>query len=260
MVILKFIDLEVKMKLKTKYAILLFIMVNSLYSKSLLIDKSHYDIEYNDYQYEDFGSKNIIFWNKDKKLESEWYKGTARATHISIKDGRLYFIRNECFVKNEKANEIEEYQCGKTLVFDKSEKVIQEYCATFRIIDPDLFHIKNLKCGTEIHYQPDGTKKIIEHETKCKDPCELHFVKRHQGLYTVFVDALRVREKPSDKAKTIFTIYKDQEVELLEDTQIFFKVDFYVAPWVKIKTKDGRTGYVYGAFLKTKELYVEAGE
>ncbi len=67
------------------------------------------------------------------------------------------------------------------------------------------------------------------------------------GQYSVIFNEVEVKEKPSSEAKTLFLLDEDDKVEVLEDTQIFAEINYDIAPWVKIRTRKGKEGYVFGA-------------
>ncbi len=65
--------------------------------------------------------------------------------------------------------------------------------------------------------------------------------------------SLRIRETPDLNGKVITAIPKSEIVEILWEGQLFEKIDLKYDTWMKIKTKEGKTGFSYAGYM-TKNL------
>ena len=108
------------------------------------------------------------------------------------------------------------------------------------------------QCGATTTYNPDGTiKKRANTGIECTAGCGEFkpFIK--PGLrYVVWVKALVLRETPAATAKVLANLTENTILTILEDTQKIETISDETAPWVKVKTPDGKEGYVFGGFIR----------
>lgn len=76
------------------------------------------------------------------------------------------------------------------------------------------------------------------------------------GEYVVKGFSLNVRSSPGIKSGVQFSLPRGTRVELTEDTGPPDKHDDEIAPWVKIRTKDGRTGFAFGGYLEYTKFWM----
>jgi hypothetical protein len=88
---------------------------------------------------------------------------------------------------------------------------------------------------------------------------------RNSTLY-VWLNNLRVRESPDLSSEITDTLQFAEEVEYLNEistikTRVTIRGKKYNAPWVKIKLKSGKTGWVYSVGLMADfiKIYTESG-
>ena len=88
----------------------------------------------------------------------------------------------------------------------------------------------------------------------------------NNSILYVWLDNLRVREKPDLSLKIIDYLQFADEVEYLNEmsttkSKVTIRGNTYNAPWIKIKTKSGKIGWVYSIGFKTDfiEIYKESG-
>lgn len=114
-------------------------------------------------------------------------------------------------------------------------------------------------CFATVAFRKDGTvNTITQHDLKCAFGCGEFRPIIESGHYRVVASALNVRTKPSTSAPSAFTLKKDDKIEVLEDTHKIETHSEETAPWVKIKSADGKTGYAFAGFIrKPDEVYVD---
>lgn len=106
-------------------------------------------------------------------------------------------------------------------------------------------------CGTTTDYYDNGqVRNITKTGVECTRGCGRFRPLFDPGRYTVGVSELVLREGPGVTRKSIAKLKKNESVEVLENTYQIETIDFETAPWLKVKASDGRTGYVFGGFLK----------
>lgn len=73
-----------------------------------------------------------------------------------------------------------------------------------------------------------------------------NFVKTH-----ITLDSLNLRRYPSTKYKTvIYTVSKGKHVQMLKAGKYNDTIDGITAPWVKVLTEDGHTGWCFSGYLE----------
>jgi len=73
---------------------------------------------------------------------------------------------------------------------------------------------------------------------------------KKEETYRVTASVLRLREKPDTKSKIVAGITTGTKVTIIEETAIKETINSIRAAWVKIKTADGKTGYVFSGYLE----------
>ncbi|AFM12161.1 SH3 domain-containing protein [Turneriella parva] len=122
-------------------------------------------------------------------------------------------------------------------------------------------------CGEEIEYNLDGSvKSRKQHPHKCLQGCGEFKPFMPPGKYKVHATNVILRDKPSTKGKSLGTLQKGTELQVIEDTHKIETHEFETAPWVKVRVSPsacgtspacggGREGegYVFGGFLDSLE-------
>ncbi|HFC00650.1 MAG TPA: SH3 domain-containing protein [Phaeodactylibacter sp.] len=77
-----------------------------------------------------------------------------------------------------------------------------------------------------------------------------------------WVDKLRIREQPTTKSKIVMEVKEGTSFTYLNEKtdykeRINLRGTLYNEPWLKIKTKDGKEGWVYGGAIKFYEPVVD---
>jgi hypothetical protein len=67
------------------------------------------------------------------------------------------------------------------------------------------------------------------------------------------IDKVRIRENPNLEAKIFDLLNKGDAVDVLDRSSLKVKIDNLEDWWYRVKTADGRTGWVYGAYLTLKD-------
>ncbi|HHB78749.1 MAG TPA: SH3 domain-containing protein [Saprospiraceae bacterium] len=100
----------------------------------------------------------------------------------------------------------------------------------------------------------DSTKEITQNPTKNKTSPDKKIEKViiDRAILYVTIDGLKLRKAPSLDSTTIMKLPLFEKVYFLDEVTDFKqKINLgrkvTEEPWVKIKTKKGRTGWVYGA-------------
>lgn len=113
----------------------------------------------------------------------------------------------------------------------------------------------SILCGSLREYTSDGKLKESAEYAQCTMGCGEFLPILPKDEYRVSASALRVRAKPNQHSKLLFSLPKDSIVHVLQDMGNIETIDHERAPWGKVKTKDGRTGFAFGGFLRmTKGL------
>ena len=110
----------------------------------------------------------------------------------------------------------------------------------------------NLPCGYVTTFNSDGTIKSRKNTGRvCMHGCGDFKPLIRKGLkYEVWTSALTLRSKPSTVAKPLDNLRKGAVVEILEDTQKIETISYETAPWVRVRTPDGKEGYIFGGFIR----------
>lgn len=66
--------------------------------------------------------------------------------------------------------------------------------------------------------------------------------------FTVNASSLNIRLEPSKKSEAIGKVSNNSEIQIIENSEVFDKIDNIVAPWIKVKY-DNRVGYVFGGYI-----------
>ena len=102
----------------------------------------------------------------------------------------------------------------------------------------------------------------IDYKVECQTGCGEYKPFVPMGKYKVTVSDLILRTDPSKDSAKLSTLKKDEIVEVIEDTGKIETISFETAPWVKVKTAQGKIGYVFAGFLTWAEgvqsLYLES--
>jgi hypothetical protein len=112
-----------------------------------------------------------------------------------------------------------------------------------------------MECGSK--YRIVGNTEIIE---KNENAMEGNFVCGNEcfdiipfmkpGDYMIRKSNTILRAKPNRNSQIIATYQIDETLRLIEDIGNIEEINFWVAPWVKVKMHDGKEGYIFGALLK----------
>ena len=202
--------------------------------------------------------KKMRVWDNEKDLRAiSYFIGKWQSVERFTKMGHLEYSGQNVRLdwKSQHDDEQGHGVYGKWKYYNVSQKLIKIECK-YPLLK-DVIYERN--CGKEIHFNPDGSvQKTIRHPKKCPLGCGEFKPFMPPGRYYVIIPSLRVRAKPTTEAKEVFTVTLNQVVEVLKDTRKIETHAFETAPWVKIKAKDGKTGYAFGGFLyKEGEKFVD---
>jgi hypothetical protein len=153
-----------------------------------------------------------------------------------------------------------EKKFGKVIFYSKTGKIAGNMCYAVLPLknkDKDINYRTNgtesYPCGEGWASKPNSNEIIREsHPDKCLQGCGEFKPFMPPGKYKVHATNVVFRDKPSTKGKSLGTLAKGTEVQVIEDTHKIETHDFETAPWVKVK-HDGKTGYVFGGFLDSLE-------
>ncbi|TGN14031.1 SH3 domain-containing protein [Leptospira ilyithenensis] len=148
------------------------------------------------------------------------------------------------------------YECGRSLEVDISAKYINEKCWDVKedeYIDKSKHPIIREDCRDEATIRLDGkeskTKPNLD-PSSCPHKCYDLIPYMEMGEYVARKTGVIVRDTPSRKGKLVTKLEKDMNVTVTEDTGKIEEIEENIAPWVKVKLRDGKEGYVFGIFLK----------
>ncbi|WP_167884334.1 SH3 domain-containing protein [Leptospira ilyithenensis] len=174
-------------------------------------------------------------------------------TFISYFDGQ-YSESNYCYAfstlysKDEKLDKPEwgYYECGRSLEVNTSGRYVSEKCW-------DTNDYVNDSCRERTAVDFDGKEwktRTDLNPSSCPHKCYDLIPYMDTGEYVVRKSNVLVRNSPSRKGQVVVKLEKESRVAVTEDTGKIEEIDENVAPWVKVKLRDGKEGYVFGIFLK----------
>lgn len=112
-----------------------------------------------------------------------------------------------------------------------------------------------LACGQLFLIYPDKILRkennfVFDNRIKCNNECFdiIPFMK--PGDYMIRKSNTILRAKPNRNSEIIATYQVDEKLQLIKDIGNIEEINFWVAPWVKVKMHDGKQGYIFGALLK----------
>lgn len=72
--------------------------------------------------------------------------------------------------------------------------------------------------------------------------------------YFIGAESLNVRKEPSVTSESLFLLKKRTPVEVVDITGNYDRIDGIKSPWLKIKSLDGKTGFVFGGYVYTQNI------
>jgi len=72
--------------------------------------------------------------------------------------------------------------------------------------------------------------------------------------YFIGAESLNVRKEPSVASDSLFLLKKRNPVDIVEITGNYDRIDGIISPWLKIKSLDGKTGFVFGGYVYTQNI------
>ena len=72
--------------------------------------------------------------------------------------------------------------------------------------------------------------------------------------YYIGAESLNVRKEPSVTSDSLFLLKKRTPVEVVDITKNYDRIDGIVSPWLKIKSLEGKTGFVFGGYVYTQNI------
>lgn len=156
--------------------------------------------------------------------------------------------------------------CGvhKQITFSQGKPIqARLYCYDNSYDDPSLRRYQKkqakiyntLACGQLFIINPnkittEENNSVFDNRTKCNNECFdiIPFMK--PGDYMIRKSNTILRAKPNRNSQIIATYQIDETLRLIEDIGNIEEINFWVAPWVKVKMHDGKEGYIFGALLK----------
>lgn len=147
---------------------------------------------------------------------------------------------------------------GRLYQFDEEGKLIREACTnpvhdqgdSQETLDEEaLIELEEGRlCGPEFFFAPDGSIRERRDHPPCKQACGRFIPSLKVGQYRVWKQA-QARNSPSLKGGLLFIAYPGEEVDVVEDTGLLQTIDSFTAPWVKIRTRNGKEGFLFGGLL-----------
>lgn len=166
------------------------------------------------------------------------------------------------------------FQCGfigswQTYVFQRVEYVNAELCNVYFMVAGEIFDTTDYdfdKLGTDEEsgysgythwYFPLGFRAAITKEMVLKcirgndEYIEYNPEERHPvQCQAIVIDNLRIRSKPSINSEIIGNLAKLSEITLYEESTHEDTIDNFKSPWYKVKTTDGKDGWVFGGYVR----------
>ncbi|MBP9024412.1 MAG: SH3 domain-containing protein [Spirochaetes bacterium] len=72
--------------------------------------------------------------------------------------------------------------------------------------------------------------------------------------YFIGAESLNVRKEPSVASDSLFLLKKRTPVDIVEINGNYDRIDGIISPWLKIKSLDGKTGFVFGGYVYTQNI------
>ena len=72
--------------------------------------------------------------------------------------------------------------------------------------------------------------------------------------YFIGAESLNVRKEPSVASDSLFLLKKRTPVDIVEITGNYDIIDGIISPWLKIKSLDGKNGFVFGGYVYTQNI------
>lgn len=226
---------------------------NKRYIKKIKLEKPNIDIQLECIKssIEKVGSNSLKAW------VSYDFKDFKKKLKFAVQNNNLIAAVYQIDYDNERLAEFETTWWGEKHYEYGLNFTIHSLEATFKIHKVNC----NKKGEGEFSHSPcyikyynkDGSiESVFDDDNSCctKDCAEIiPFI--HLGKYEVIFKSLIVYEEPSSKSNRLYKLDIEDKVEVLEDMQVFEKIDEDIAPFVRIKTKSflgkEREGFIYSA-------------
>ncbi|MDF3820624.1 SH3 domain-containing protein [Leptospira sp. 96542] len=136
------------------------------------------------------------------------------------------------------------FYCGREISFNAINRDIREVCWDVK----NKYQVDD--CRDTAYFNFVNQREFLPTaRNACPHKCYEFIPYIDLGVYIIRKPGVNLRKEPDVSSGIILKLLLNEEVEVIEDTGKIGEIDENVAPWVKIKTKNG-FGYVFGAFLK----------
>lgn len=229
-------------------------------------DQAHWnkDIQAWIYEHKEHGLVLSAQWKKDGTPVAKDIRFKRMIRKFSYANGYLW-SKEQCSIEVEPGDgpdqtiEVEK-KFGKVNFWGQDNRIVGEMCYAILPLKEKDKDINLRTKGTESYpcgrsWEQKLGDKGIAYETysdKCNQGCGEFRPLFPVGRYVVRATSVVFRDKPSTKGKSLGTLAKGTELQVIEDTHKIETHDFETAPWVKVKY-DGKIGYVFGGFLDSLE-------
>lgn len=200
-------------------------------------------------------------------IERKNHSLLLRFTHLNskkIKDIQIYFNNrhyseyNLCYTFSsvyDPTSAVEmpkwgNYGCGRFLevyeVGTVRSLAISETC--WDVIDQHL--IDSCRPSNSIHLSSPKGNRIYKNVDKCPHKCYEFLPYLNLGSYVTRYHNVKMYKGSSRKSIIIKNLEMNMNVEVILDSKIIEEINEDIAPWVKIRLKDGTEGFIFGADIK----------
>jgi hypothetical protein len=137
------------------------------------------------------------------------------------------------------------FQCGRELSFNADLQTVNEVCWDVK----NQYQVDDCRDRASFDFKTQQ-KSFPRDRNTCPRKCYEFIPYLNSGIYIVRKSEVNLRKEPNRNSQLMGKLKLDEEIEVIEDTGPIEELDENIAPWVKIKTKLGIEGYVFGIFLK----------
>ena len=166
------------------------------------------------------------------------------------------------------------FECGfigswQTYVFQRVEYVNAELCNVYFMISTEIFdtpdyNFDKLEAGDSGYSGYTHWDFPYGYRTTLTKAVVLDYIHNERGLkvfynsderypsqcQAIVIDNLRIRSKPSINSEIIGNLTKLSEITLYEESTHEDIIDNFKSPWYKVRTTDGKDGWVFGGYVR----------
>ena len=166
------------------------------------------------------------------------------------------------------------FECGfigswQTYVFQRVEYVNAELCNVYFMVSTEIFdtpdyNFDKLEAGDSGYSGYTHWDFPYGYRTTLPKAVVLDYIHNERGLkvfynsderypsqcQAIVIDNLRIRSKPSINSEIIGNLTKLSEITLYEESTHEDIIDNFKSPWYKVRTTDGKDGWVFGGYVR----------